>query len=94
MPVFSSAPVQDVAPQRRSRQPSQRARLQQQYQDALRNAIIERQEALVVQLEPDDKPLTVRNRLKRAASAVGLEDVVIRRRKDRIIAYDPSREGA
>jgi hypothetical protein len=84
---FSTAPVDEVAPKRKQRQPSQRAQIQRQYQDALRQGLIERREAVVVELEPDDKALTIRNRIKRAADRLGLEDVAIRRRGTRIIAY-------
>lgn len=89
MPRFTTAPIEEVAPKRKQRQSSQRAQIQRQYQDALRNAVIEKHEALVVELDPDDKPLTVRNRLKRAATTLGLDDIVIRRKKDRIAAYTP-----
>ena len=41
----------------------------------------------MVMLGDDDKALTIRNRIKRAADALGMDDVVIRRRRDRIIAY-------
>jgi predicted DNA-binding protein (UPF0278 family) len=84
---FSTAPVDEVAPKRKQRQPSQRAQIQRQYQDALRQGLIDRQEAVVVELEPDDKALTIRNRIKRAADRLGLDDVAIRRRGNRIIAY-------
>jgi hypothetical protein len=87
MPRFTSAPVEEVVPQRKQRQPSQRAQTQKQYQDALSDALLERHVALVVELEPDDKPLTIRNRIKRAADSLGLENVTIRRRRDRIVAY-------
>jgi formaldehyde-activating enzyme involved in methanogenesis len=87
MARFTSAPVETVIPKRKQRQPSQRAQIQEQYQDAVRNAIVENHEALVVELEGDDKPLTIRNRIKRAADVLGVTDVTIRRRKDRIIAY-------
>lgn len=87
MPRFTTAPVQEVMPQRKQRQPSQRAQMQQQYRDALRDAIVNKHEALVVELEPEDKPLTIRNRIKRAAETLGLENVAIRRRRDRIVAY-------
>jgi hypothetical protein len=95
MPRFTSAPVEEVVPQRKQRQPSQRAQTQQQYQDALRDALLDKHEALVVELEPDDKPLTIRNRIKRAADNLGLENVAIRRRRDRIVAYQThSEDGA
>jgi hypothetical protein len=84
---FTTAPVDEVAPKRKQRQPSQRAQIQRQYQDALRQGLIDRREAVVVELEPDDKALTIRNRIKRAADRLGLEDVAIRRRGNRIIAY-------
>lgn len=87
MPRFTTAPVEQVVPQRGRRQPSQRAQTQQQYREAVRNALIDRREALVVELESDDKPLTIRNRIKRAVDTLELENVTIRRRGDRIIAY-------
>ena len=87
MPRFSAAPIEEVAPRRAQRQPSQRAQIQKQYQDALRDAVLDRHQALVVELEPDDKPLTIRNRIKRASEALGLENVLIRRKRDRIVAY-------
>lgn len=87
MARFTSAPVEEVAPRRKQRQPSQRAQTQKLYQDALRNALLEQHQALVVELEPEDKPLTIRNRIKRAAQTLGLENVTIRRRRDRIVAY-------
>jgi hypothetical protein len=87
MPRFTTAPVEDVAPKRKQRHPSRRAQTQQQYQNALRGAVIDGHQALVVELEAADKPLTVRNRIKRAAEALGLENVSIRRRGDRIVAY-------
>jgi len=87
MPRFSTAPVEEVVPKRRQRQPSQRAQTQRQYREALQNALNDRSQALVVELEPDDKPLTIRNRIKRAADSLGLESIAIRRRKDRIVAY-------
>ena len=87
MPRFTTAPIEEVVPKRKLRQPSQRAQIQQQYREALQNAMSSQRQALVVELEPDDKPLTVRNRIKRAADSLGLEEVAIRRRRDRIIAY-------
>ena len=87
MPRFSTAPIDEVVPQRKQRQPSQRAQTQREYQDALRHAIVDEGQALVIELDPDDKPLTLRNRIKRAAEALGREGVAIRRRKDRIVAY-------
>jgi hypothetical protein len=87
MARFGTAPVEEVVPKRTQRQPSQRSQIQQQYQQALKDAILNQHRALVVELEPNDKPLTIRNRIRRAAEALGLEDVVIRRRRDRIVAY-------
>lgn len=89
MAQFSTARVEEVVPQRKQRQPSQRAQTQQAYQEALRSALEASDQALVVQLEPEDKPLTIRNRIKRAADAIGASDVVIRRRRDKILAYRP-----
>ncbi|MBV9280643.1 MAG: hypothetical protein JOZ41_11215 [Chloroflexi bacterium] len=93
MPRFTTAPVEEVAPKRRQRQPSQRAQTQQQYQEALRSALLDKSEALVVELDPGDKPLTIRNRIKRAADLLGLEHIVIRRKKDRIVAYQAQSKG-
>lgn len=84
---FSTAPVEEVVPKSKQRQPSQRAQIQEQYQQALSDALNERHEALVVELEPDDKPLTIRNRIKRAADVLGFENIVIRRRGERMVAY-------
>lgn len=89
MPRFTTAPVEQVAPKRRQRQPSQRSQVRKQYQDALRDAVQYKHEALVVELEPSDKPLTIRNRIKRAADALGIDGLVVRRRKGRIVAYVP-----
>lgn len=83
---FGTAPVEEVVPKRASRGPSQRAIIQRQYQDALRDAL-NRDEALIVELEWEDKALTIRNRIKRAAQALGHDDITIRRSKDRIYAY-------
>ncbi len=85
---FTSAAVEEVMPARKQRQPSQRSQIQRQYQDAVRDAIVIRHKALVVELDPNDKPLTIRNRIKRAADSLGLKDISIRRRKNRIIAYE------
>lgn len=93
MPQFSTAPVREVAPKRRQRQPSQRAVIRKQYEDALRDAVQYKHEALVVSLDAHDKPLTIRNRIRRAADALGLKNVVIRRRKDKIVAYEPEEAG-
>jgi len=87
MAQFTVAPVEEVMPKRKQRQPSQRAQVQQQYQTALRDAIRDTGQALVVEMEPSDKPLTIRNRIKRAADALGYEDITIRRRKNKIVAY-------
>jgi hypothetical protein len=87
VPRFTTASLQDVAPKRQSRQPSGRAQTRQRYQDALRKAIIEQRRALIVELEEADNPLTIRNRIKKAAEVLGLENLTIRRRGDRIVAY-------
>jgi hypothetical protein len=89
VPRFTTAPVEQVAPKRRQRQPSQRSQIRKQYQEALRDAVLYKHEALVVELDPTDKPLTIRNRIKRAADALGIDGLVVRRRKDRIVAYVP-----
>jgi len=86
MPRFSTAPVHEVAPQRISKPPSQRSLLQQEYREALQNAL-DAGQALVIDLEPNDKPLTIRNRVSKAAVALGHEDLTIRRKGNRILAY-------
>ena len=86
MPRFTTAAIEEVMPKRKQRQPSQRAQIQREYREALQNAIND-QRALVVELDSSDKPLTVRNRIKRAAQTLGREDVSIRRRRDKIVAY-------
>src|SRR5438309_2347258 len=90
---FSVAPVAEVAPKPRRRGPSRRSLTREQYRQALEQALADG-EALVVEMEPDEKPLTVRQRVVRAAKALGAEDVRIRRRGNRIIAYqDESVDG-
>jgi len=93
MPRFTTAPIEEVVPKRKQRHPSQRAQIQREYRDALQNAVNRQDQALVVELEPSDKPLTVRNRIKRAAKSLELNDITIRRRRDRIVAYLPVPEG-
>ena len=92
MPRFTTAPIEEVVPKRKSRQPSMRSQIRHEYQEAVRDALVRRGEALVVELEPDDKPLTIRNRIKRAAESIGVDNVTIRRRRDRIVAYRPELE--
>jgi hypothetical protein len=87
MPQFTVARVEEVIPKRKQRQPSQRAQVQAQYQEALRNALNVEGRALVVEMDPSDKPLTIRNRIRRAADSLGYEDVTIRRRRNKIVAY-------
>jgi hypothetical protein len=94
MPRFKTAPVEQVAPKRRQRQPSQRAQIRKQYEEALRDAMLYKHEALVVELDTDDKPLTVRNRIRRAADALGIDNIVIRRRRDKIVAYQTPDESS
>lgn len=89
---FTTAPIEDVVPQSKQREPSQRAVIQEQYQQALREALVEHHHALVVEFEADEKPLTIRNRIRRAADLLQLEDVVIRRRGNRMVAYQGSGE--
>jgi hypothetical protein len=90
---FTTAPVEDVAPRRKQRSPSPRSQVAQQYRDALQDALTSGEQALVVELESSDKPLTIRNRIKRAAQQLGRDDVVVRRRGNKIVAYsDPSGE--
>jgi hypothetical protein len=87
MPQFTVAPVEEVMPKRKQRQPSQRSQTREQYQTELRNALSGEGQALVVEMDPSDKPLTIRNRIKRAADALGYTDITIRRRKNTIVAY-------
>jgi hypothetical protein len=86
MAQFSTAPVAEVAPRRKPKQPSQRSQTQLQYREALQHALNVNQ-ALVVEFDPSDKALTIRNRVRRAGMSLGLEDLTIRRRGDRIVAY-------
>ncbi len=86
MPHFSTAPVDEVVPQRQTKGPSPRSVLQQEYREALQSAL-DAGQALVIDLEPDDKPLTIRNRVSKAAAALGHEDLTIRRKGNRILAY-------
>lgn len=90
MTRFMTAPITDVVPRRRGSEPSRRAQIRAQYQDALRNAVLDHHEALVVEMDANDKPLTIRNRIQRAAEAIGITDLRIRRRGNRVVAY---REG-
>jgi hypothetical protein len=93
MAHFSTAPVNEVAPQRKTKGPSPRSVLQQEYREALQNAL-DAGEALVIELESDDKPLTIRNRVSKAAAALGHEDLTIRRKGNRILAYHPTVDDA
>ena len=92
MPRFTTAPVEEVAPKRKTRGPSRRAQLQQEYREAMRDAIVDKQQAFVVELDPDDKPLMIRNRIKRAIEQLGLENVSVRRRGNRVVAYQTEGE--
>jgi hypothetical protein len=92
MPRFTTAPVEQVAPKSKQRQPSQRSQVRRQYEEALSDAVRNKHEALVVELEPGDKPLTIRNRIKRAADSLGIENIVVRRRRDKIVAYESGTE--
>jgi len=86
MPHFSTAPVDEVVPQRQTKGPSPRSVLQQEYREALQNAL-DAGEALVIELELDDKGLTIRNRVKKASEALGHGDLTIRRKGNRVLAY-------
>lgn len=90
MATFTIAPIDEVAPRGRERKLSARALMQARYRDALLDALQAPGSALVVQLEPDEKPLTIRNRIKRAAEQLGRDDLTIRRRGNRIVAYAPT----
>jgi hypothetical protein len=67
MPRFTTAAIEDVIPKRKAKQQTQRSKTREQYQQALRDAILGKSEALVVELEDGEKPLTIRNRIKAAA---------------------------
>lgn len=86
MPRFTAAPLEDVVPPPKRRHPSRRAQVEQQYQQALLDALA-KLEALVVELEDGDQPVTIRNRLRRAGERLGIEQLSIRKRGTRIIAY-------
>lgn len=91
MARFAMAPVQEVASKKHQGRRSQRAEMRAQYEQALQDAVAQ-QQALVVELEEGDKPLTIRARLKKAAETLGMADIVIRRRGERIIAYQQGEE--
>jgi hypothetical protein len=86
MATFSTAPVSDVVRPPKIKQPSQRRQNAEQYTAALSDAL-EHGQALVVEFDPDDKVLTIRNRLQRAARSLGRDDLTIRRRGQRVLAY-------
>jgi hypothetical protein len=86
MPTFTTVPIQEVVPKSKHKGPSQRDQTREQYQSALQKAL-DYGQALVIELEPEDKQLTIRNRINRAAEALGQIDITIRRRKNRIVAY-------
>jgi hypothetical protein len=64
-----------------------------QYEQALQEAI-DQQQALIIVLEEGDNALTIRNRIARAAARLGLGDIVVRRRGERIVAYRQQEEVA
>ncbi len=86
MPRFSTAPVHEVVPQHKTKGPFQRSLMQQEYRGALQSALAAGK-ALVIELEPEDKALTIRNRVRKAAQALGREDLTIRRKGNRVLAY-------
>ncbi len=86
MPRFSTAPVTEVAPQRTTKGPSPRSLLQQEYREVLQNAL-DVGHALVIEQDPADKALTIRNRVSKAAQALGHDDLTIRRKGTTILAY-------
>jgi hypothetical protein len=87
MPRFTTAPIGDVVPKRKQRHPSVRAQIQREYRQALETALQSSDQALVVELDPQDKPLTIRNRIRRAAQQLQVDDLTVRRRGNRIVAY-------
>ena len=91
---FTTAPVHDVLPKRRQRHSSLRQQTQDQYRQLLQTAVVDHHQALVVELEPGDKPLTIRNQINRAATTLGITNLVVRRRGDRVIAYQDTAEEA
>src|SRR5689334_5476892 len=84
MPIFTTVPKETVLP--RSSGPSQREVVRQQYRDALSSAL-EAGRALVIEFDPEDKVLTIRNRVKRAADTLGQPDIVVRQQGTTVIAY-------
>lgn len=93
MAKFVMAPIRDVVPAYHRRNRSRRAEVRAQYEQALQDAL-DQQQALVVELEEGEKPLTIRARLRNAAEALSFEDIVIRRRGDQIVAYRRGEEEA
>lgn len=87
---FTTAPIEEAAPKPKSQSPSRRQQIREQYRDELESAV-QNHRALAVEFDPDvDKPITIRNRLQRAANDLGYTDLKIRRRKNVIFAYLPS----
>lgn len=91
---FTSAPLHNALPKPRQRQASLRKQTQDHYRQLLQSAVVDHHQALVVELDPDDKPLTIRNRIVRAADTLGITNLVIRRRGQRVIAYQGTAEEA
>lgn len=81
MPRFTTASLHEVLPQSKLRQQTQ------QYQDLLRSAVIDRHQALVVELDPDDKPLAIRKSLQQAGERLAIPNLVICQRGRQVIAY-------
>jgi hypothetical protein len=86
MATFTTAPASVVVRPPKIKQPSQRRQIAEKYTAALRDALDQGQ-ALVMELEPDDMVLTIRNRLHRAARSLGHDDLTIRRRGQRVLVY-------
>jgi hypothetical protein len=86
MPTFSTASRADVVPKQQTKGPSQRTIIHEHYVSALRDAL-DAGQALVIELEPDDKEFTIKNRINRAVKTLGREDLTVRRRGDQLVAY-------
>lgn len=88
MAQFKRVPVDEARPLTKAKVPSQRDQIRREYEEALRDAVIDHGEALAILIGPDDKPLTIKNRIDRAAQALGLDRIKVRRKGDYVFAYD------
>jgi hypothetical protein len=87
MAQFKRVPVDEARPVTKAKVPSQRDQIRREYEEALQDAVIGHGEALAILIGPDDKPLTIKNRIDRAAQSLGLDHIKVRRKGDYVYAY-------